>query len=204
MTLPGTDPAPVAATVIIPAYRAAETLRRAVDSALNQTMQDVEVIVVDDASGDGSWDTVLELHRADARVRGIRHKENRGKPTAMNHAIQCARGRWIAVLDADDWYHRERLAELTATGDAVGADLVTDNQFFFDAVANDVIGTAWGNRSAQWPLSFDDFLAGSDAYQTFNFGMLKPVVRAEFIGRSGLAYETEARNGQDFLYLVQF
>src|SRR5205814_279185 len=117
---------------------------------------------------------------------------------------QCARGRWIAVLDADDWYHRDRLTELTSAGEAAGADLIADNQFFFDAVANDVVGTAWANRSAQWLLSFDDFLAGSDAYQTFNFGMLKPVVRADFIIRSGLVYEAEQRNGEDFLYLLQF
>lgn len=195
---------PVRATVIVPAYRAEATLRRAVRSALEQTMQDIEVIVVDDASDDRSWDAILELQSLDARVRGIRHKQNRGKPIAMNHAIEWARGRWIAVLDADDWYDRERLDVLIAAGEARGADLVADNQFFFDAGANQLIGTAWTAQSARWRLSFDDFLAGSDAYQTFNFGMLKPVLRGDFIRRSGLAYEEDARNGQDFLYLLQF
>ncbi|MGH6980436.1 MAG: hypothetical protein ACREFC_04445, partial [Stellaceae bacterium] len=54
------------------------------------------------------------------------------------------------------------------------------------------------------PLSFDDFLAGSDAYDRFNFGMLKPMVRTDFIRRMSLLYDARARHGQDFLYLLKF
>src|SRR6185312_4455803 len=81
----------VAATIVIPNYRAAATLNRALLSALGQTLRDIEVIVV-------------EAMRHDSRLRGIRHKRNCGKPVGMNRAIACARGRWLAVLDADDWY----------------------------------------------------------------------------------------------------
>jgi succinoglycan biosynthesis protein ExoO len=194
----------VAATIVIPNYRAAATLNRALLSALGQTLRDIEVIVVDDASPDGSWDIVVEAMRHDSRLRGIRHKRNCGKPVGMNRAIACARGRWLAVLDADDWYHPERLAALVALGERSGADLVADNQFFFDSSAAQTVGTAWRESDADWELSFDAFLAGSNAYESFNLGMLKPVLRTDFMRRTGLGYEEKARHGQDFFHLLDF
>jgi hypothetical protein len=57
---------------------------------------------------------------------------------------------------------------------------------------------------AAWPLDFDDFLRGSNAYDSFNLGMLKPLIRLDFMHRVGLGYEAEARHGQDFFHLLQF
>ena len=196
--------AEIAATVIIPNFSAEATLLRAVHSVLTQSRRDLEVIVIDDASTDQSWDMILDLLPRDERVRAVRHKANSGKPTAMNRGIALARGRWLAVLDADDWYHSDRLAALIELGEQHQVDMVSDNQFLYDASAARVVGTAWPERAAAWPLDFDDFLRGSNAYDTFNLGMLKPVIRLDFMRRVGLGYEVEARHGQDFLHLLQF
>lgn len=191
-------------TVVIPAYNAAATLERAVRSVLRQSLRDVEVIVVDDASRDESWAAIEEMLIEDGRIRGIRNKTNQGKPVGMNRAIALARGRWLAVLDADDWFEPDRLHTLVTLGERLGVDLVADNQHFHDARAGRMVGTAWAAAGREWRLGFDDFLAGSDTFETFNLGMLKPVLRLNFIRRSGLIYEPRARNGQDFLYLLQF
>jgi glycosyltransferase involved in cell wall biosynthesis len=89
-------------SVIVPAYNAAGYLQAAVESALAQTRRDLEVIVVDDGSTDGTPD-VLERCRAldPARVRIVR-QANAGPSRARNHAIRVARGRLLALLDADD------------------------------------------------------------------------------------------------------
>jgi succinoglycan biosynthesis protein ExoO len=195
---------PVEATIVIPTYRAAATLNRALLSALSQTMTDIEVIVVDDASTDASWDVALEAMRHEPRLHGIRNKHNCGKPVGMNRAIARARGRWLAVLDADDWYRPERLEALIALGERAHVDLVADNQLFYDAGASRVVRPAWPEAESAWPLSFDDFLAGSDAYESFNLGMLKPVIRTDFLRRTGLGYEERARHGQDFFHLLDF
>lgn len=191
-------------TVVIPSYNAAATLERALRSVLDQNIHGLEVIVVDDASRDFSWTLIGNLILEDPRVRGIRNKQNQGKPVGMNRAIALARGRWIAVLDADDWFEPDRLEVLIALGERRQADMVADNQSFHDARARQMVGTAWPSQPHDWILTFEDFLAGSDAYETFSFGMLKPVVRRDFIRRTGLAYEPGARNGQDFFYLLQF
>ena len=200
-TPPGVD---IAATVIIPNYSAESTLLRAVQSVLTQSMSDLEVIVIDDASTDRSWELILDMLPHDERIRAVRHKTNSGKPIAMNRGISLARGRWLAVLDADDWYHSDRLAALIELGERHRADMVSDNQFLYDASAARVVGTAWPERVAAWPLDFDDFLRGSNAYDSFNLGMLKPVIRTDFMRRVRLDYEVEARHGQDFFHLLQF
>jgi succinoglycan biosynthesis protein ExoO len=197
------DHEPVA-TIVIPSFCAQATLLRAVRSALDQTMQDLEVIVIDDASTDSSWALIAAWLRDDCRLRAIRHKRNCGKSVAMNRAISLARGRWLAVLDADDWYHPARLAELLSIGERRQVDMVADNQIFYDATADRIVRSAWPEGAANWELSFDDFLTGSNAYETFNFGMLKPILRMDFIRRTGLLYEEKARHGQDFFHLLQF
>src|SRR5260221_2175247 len=196
--------APIRATIIVPTYNAESTLLRALRSALDQTMRNLEVIVVDDASTDASWSIISELLREDPRLRAMLNKQNCGKPIGMNRAIALARGEWLAVLDSDDWYHVDRLAALVALSEAQHADMAADNQFFFDATAHRIVGNAWPVGRTSWQLSFDDFVIGSNAYRTFNLGRLKPVLRMNFIRRTGLAYEERARHGQDFFYLLQF
>ncbi len=194
----------VSATVVIPTFNAEATLPRAVRSALDQTLRDIEVIVVDDASTDSSWQLITELMSEDTRVRAIRHKKNDGKPAAMNRAIDVAQGRWLAVLDADDWYHAERLSSLLNLAEQWRSDMVADNQFLYDAQADHLVCSAWPREDSVWELTFDDFLIGSDAYENFNLGMLKPILRVDFMRRMGRAYEEKARQGEDFLHLLQF
>jgi succinoglycan biosynthesis protein ExoO len=203
-----------AATVIIPTYNAATTITRAISSALSQTIEDIEIIVIDDDSTDASWSAINLCQLADetGRICLIRNKKNIGKSAAMNYGASIARGRWIAVLDADDWYDPNRLRYLITIAEQANADMVADNQVLFDQGAKVATGTGWRFkeppsrewRDAHWELTMDNFLAGSHVYDNFNFGMLKPVVRAEFIRDTGLSYEEEARFGEDFLYLLAF
>lgn len=191
-------------SVVIPVFNGAATLGRAMASALNQSVNDIEVIVVDDASTDSTWPLIAGALDSDPRTRAIRHWTNRGKPVAMNRAIHLARGHWLAVLDADDWYHADRLTALIDLGDRRRADMVADNQFLYDAMADRMVGSAWPGKDDAWELSFDDFLIGADARENFNLGMLKPVTRVDFLREMRPAYEEEARLGEDFLHLLRF
>lgn len=84
-------------SVIIPTYNRAPLLGRAVQSVLNQTYQDFEVIVVDDASLDNTEEVVR--HFADPRIHYLRHEENRGTAASRNTAIKIDRGEYVAFLD---------------------------------------------------------------------------------------------------------
>jgi succinoglycan biosynthesis protein ExoO len=191
-------------TVVIPVYNSAATLRRAALSALSQTIRPLEVLIVDDGSHDDSAAEAGRIAAMDERARVIALPENRGKPHAMNHAVEAARGTWIAVLDADDCYAEDRLAILIEVAERNQADMVADNQYLFDAGAGQVIGTAFAANDGGALLSRSAFIAGADPFSSFNYGMLKPVVRADFIRRVGLRYRENARLSEDFLWLVEF
>jgi len=106
----GTE-ATCAISVIIPAYNVARFLREAVGSALAQTFRDIEVIVVDDGSTDGSADTLRDL--ADPRLRVIR-EVHAGSAAARNAGLRLATGELVAFLDADDRWAPQNLERQSA------------------------------------------------------------------------------------------
>src|SRR5580658_5246503 len=97
-------------SVIIPVYNCAPTLAKAVESAQQQTLRDIEIVIVDDCSTDNSYEIMQNYARGDARIKCARLPENGGASVARNTAIDMATSDWIAVLDADDWYEPNRLA----------------------------------------------------------------------------------------------
>jgi glycosyltransferase involved in cell wall biosynthesis len=105
-------------TIVIPTLDRLRLLsRHALPSALEQEDVELEVIVVDDGSSDGTRDFVLGL--GDERVRVLRHDSPRGKAAARNTGIAEARGAWLALLDDDDlWSPRKLRVQLDAVGTA--------------------------------------------------------------------------------------
>ncbi|MGN6168344.1 MAG: glycosyltransferase family 2 protein [Solirubrobacteraceae bacterium] len=122
--------APPTFSIVIPAYQAAATIKDAVRSALAQTHQPREVIVVDDGSTDEPERALGELAK---RVRLIR-KANEGSASARNEGARVATGEFLAILDADDEYHPRRLEVLAALArQRPDLDFVTtDAQFFVE------------------------------------------------------------------------
>ncbi len=113
----------VAVTVLMPVHNAAATLRDAVGSVRGQSRGDWELILIDDASTDGSGALAQDLAGEDGRIRLLTLPHNQGAAAARNHGLALARGRYIAFLDADDLWHPEKLARqldfLARTGAAL-------------------------------------------------------------------------------------
>lgn len=98
---------PPTVSVVVPAYNRARVLPRAIESVLDQTLSDVEVIVVDDASTDDTAEVVQRFD--DERVCYVRHDENRGGSAARNTGIDHTDGEFVAFLDSDDAFHPTKL-----------------------------------------------------------------------------------------------
>lgn len=96
-------------SVIIPVYNVEATLERAVASIVNQTYTDLEIILVDDGSTDGSGHMCDELAQTDQRLKVI-HQVNGGLSAARNTGIEAATGEYIAFLDSDDEFVHDILA----------------------------------------------------------------------------------------------
>ncbi|MEF8814588.1 MAG: glycosyltransferase family 2 protein [Halovenus sp.] len=116
------DSSPVEVSVVLPTYNRADVLARSVESVLEQTFEDFELVVVDDASTDRT-DAVIEQFDDD-RLRYVRHDENRGAAAARNTGIREARADIVAFQDSDDvWDERKlekQVAAFESSSDRVG------------------------------------------------------------------------------------
>lgn len=106
-------------SVVVPAYNRARFLADAVASVINQTLTDLEIIVVDDGSTDDTRTVVESL--ADERIRYVRHDENKGANAARNTGIRLARGRYVAFQDSDDRWDPQKLERQIAACESSAA-----------------------------------------------------------------------------------
>lgn len=103
-------------SVLMPAYNHAAFAGAAVESVLAQTCGDFELIVIDDASVDDTWEVLQSF--SDRRLRLLRHDANQGAHATLNEALSLARGQYISILNSDDIYHPARLQTLMTAGEA--------------------------------------------------------------------------------------
>ena len=198
-------PAPVA-SVIVPAYNAAPYLREAVESALGQTGPSVEVIVVDDRSTDDTLAVAESL--AGPHVRVLANAQNRGPSFSRNQAIQAARGEWVAVLDADDWYAPNRLERLLAVARETGADLVADDQFLIRDGADAPFTSQFVSAGVPVPdrlvVDADVFVrTNRPGHRSLRLGAAKALMRRAFLLDHELSYDEDVWFCEDFrLYLA--
>ena len=107
------EPAPLV-SVIMPVYNGERYLAEAIESILTQTLSDLELIVVDDCSMDGSAAIARDYAGRDERVRMIQHDRNRGSASARNSGVAASRGQFIAAMDSDDISLPQRLEKQVA------------------------------------------------------------------------------------------
>ena len=109
-------------SIITPVYRVEKYIHRCIDSILNQTFTDFELILVDDGSPDRCGAICDEYAAKDSRI-AVLHQENAGQAAARNRALDIARGEYIAFVDSDDWIHPQYLQCLLDNLRACGASI---------------------------------------------------------------------------------
>lgn len=119
-------------SVIVPVYNVEKYLKRCVDSILNQSYKDFELILVDDGSKDSSGKICDEYGQTDSRVKVI-HKENGGVSAARNTGLKFATGEYVMFVDSDDYIDEDTLLEMTKYA---GSDIVTSGLRFVDINEN--------------------------------------------------------------------
>lgn len=117
-------------SVIVPVYNVEKYIEKCLNSIINQTFQNFEVILVDDGSTDASGVICDEFTKKDDRFRVI-HRENGGLSAARNTGINAAKGEYITFVDSDDWIKKELLGQLIILLESNGAD-ISECSFFSD------------------------------------------------------------------------
>ena len=115
----------VKVSVIVPIYNAAEYLEQCLDSIVNQTLKDIEIILIDDGSTDGSAE-ICKKYLTDSRVIYY-HKENEGLAAARDDGMLRASGEYIGFVDADDWLKPEMYEKMYNAAKSNDSDVVFCN-----------------------------------------------------------------------------
>ncbi len=109
-------------SVVVPVYNIEVYLPRAIESILNQTYQNLEVILVDDGSTDGSSEICEQYAKQDSRIK-VLHKKNGGAGSARNRGMELASGEYLTFVDGDDWIEKEMYEVLVSAMRETQADM---------------------------------------------------------------------------------
>ena len=118
-------------SVIVPVYNVEQYLRQCIDSILNQTYQEIEVLLINDGSTDASDEICREYAERDSRIRYF-VKENGGLSDARNYALDRAEGEYVTFVDSDDFLMEQALEKLYATSLLGESDLVVGFFCYFE------------------------------------------------------------------------
>jgi len=186
--------------VIVAAYNGERTIGRAIASALREP-EVREVIVVDDASSDGTAAHAAAADDGSGRLVILRHDRNRGPSAARNYALRSSSANLVAILDADDFFVPGRFARLLAVPDW---DMIADNIAFLpesrvDDFAFDDLRAFPGKGRALDLAGFVEGNIPAPGIMRGELGFLKPVIRRNYLREKGLDYDEALRLGEDFI-----
>ena len=143
-----------AVSIIVPVYKVPEEyLRKCAESCMGQTLQEIEILLVDDGSPDRCGEICDEYAAKDSRVR-VLHKENGGLCSARNAGFAAARGKWIMFVDGDDWIDADMCEQMLGPGEKEDVDLVMCG-----------ITREYGHSSQDYKFYLRDYTSGGKVYR---------------------------------------
>ena len=140
------------ASIIIPVYNAEKTLDATMESVMHQTVNDFEVILIDDCSTDNSEYVCKKWKASDIRIKYFRNKENSGPSFTRNFGINIAQGEWILFVDSDDLITENFIEKLTSIPNV---DLIWGNFEYYYPMNDKIIKTDHNYRGH---LSYKEML----------------------------------------------
>ncbi len=126
-------------SVIMPIYNRKEYLGKAVKSVLNQTYQNLEIILVDDHSTDGAYEMLQEYADKDKRIKLFRNEKNSFVSATRNVGLKNATGKYLYFIDSDDWIDENYLKEMVVEAEENNLDVVVNpNIYLFNSIKNKI------------------------------------------------------------------
>lgn len=181
-----------AVSVIIPVYNTEKYLRRCLESVCNQTLRELEVICVNDASTDASAAILAEFAAHDSRVKVITFEQNRGVSSARNAGIEEASGEYIGFVDSDDKIDLDFYETLYAQAKASGVDVVKGK-------VQDV------DRDGQMTVCYDNEVIRKNGTKfAFVINLVSAICRKSVVKNNGLCFLEGCIHSEDVLFLNEF
>ena len=187
-------------SVVLPVYNAERFLRQCLDSIINQTLRNIEIICVDDGSTDGSLAILREYAARDARVI-IVTQENKGAGAARNKGIEVARGEYLSFLDSDDFFELSMLEKARAKAVKDNADIVVWQCDRYNNETEAFMPYRWSVRYELLPGT--DVFKASDIkeniFRAFVWWAWDKLFRRELVMQEGIRFQ-EIRTTNDLFF----
>lgn len=190
-------------SVIIPVYNAEKYLHRCVDSVLKQTYQNLEVLLIDDGSKDGSGAICDEYAAQDCRVRVI-HKENTGVSDTRNVGLDEAKGDYILFVDSDDYIDKAMVDKLLEKALKNCSDIVMCRYCVDRAGTVSSINMHYKDEY----VGFEDIKTGLlylyyTDYHTGLYSLWNKLIKKSIYSTDGIRFDTTLKRGEDAWFVFQ-
>lgn len=188
-------------SIIIPVYNAEKYLRECLDSLIRQTLQEIEVICIDDGSTDASIKILREYQNKDSRVIVLSNTKNMGQPTSRNRGINEAKGKYIQFVDADDFIEKESTKELFKLAEEKEIDMCYMGMYVHVEKGTDIKAVPTGIQG-QYPDIYEGkqllrILTEKDEFFYYTWSVF---YRSSFLKENGLLYrELVCGQGGNFI-----
>lgn len=188
-------------TVIMPIYNAENYFQSTFTNVHNQTLENIEFILVNDNSSDNSQTLIQNYANLDERIRVINNSENLGAGACRNKALETARGEYVIFLDDDDYVSEHLLSTLYKEAKLRNTDILVYGSNFVNYQTKKIIETPWTIRHDLLPqkqvFSADDI--SKDFFRTFIWWPWDKFFKKEFIKKTGILFQ-EIRTSNDLLF----
>lgn len=191
-------------SIIVPLYQAADTIQRCLDSIIEQSYKNIQIIIVDDGSTDGSGDICDAYRKRDSRIVVI-HTQNQGSVLARKEGLDRAEGEYIGFVDADDYIKPDMIMKMHRVIKDSGADFV--HGWFLSEYSNGrvcevspynkeyVICTESDREELIWEFFLNDETKLTPS-------MWSKIYKAEFVRRAYNFLPSEQCFGEDYIFLL--
>ena len=181
-------------SVIMPIYNVKQYLHKSIDSVLNQSCKNIELILVDDGSIDGSRQ-IIEEYTKDSRVTAV-FQHNSGTGPARNSGLKIAKGRYIYFMDPDDWLEGEMFLENSLLLENNDPDILIFGYYdhIYDEISTQDLDDQIFETKSEFLSEFNTLFKKGIMYTLWN-----KLYKRKFLEKNGLKFGTE-KNGQDYIF----
>lgn len=190
-------------SVIIPVYNVEPYLRECLDSVVNQTLQDIEIICIDDGSTDGSLAILKEYKKKDNRVKLIQQK-NLYAGVARNNGMSIASGEYYVFLDSDDFFELDLIEKQYNQCKRYDADISLCGADKYDIKSKEFYATPWLLKMKSVPnkLPFNREMIGDNIFQLTTPSPWTKMFSAKFVKKHNLEFQNIQRANDAFFVLT--
>lgn len=192
-------------SIVIPIYNAEKYMNKCIDSVLNQTLKDIEVILVNDGSTDGSYKVIDYYKNKDLRIKVI-HQDNMGPSVARNNGIKIASGKYIGFVDCDDYIEvdmYEKLFNMANDNDIQMSMCGYKELYFYNNTSMEVKSNLINNKIYLKKEIFKEIVSTFCRSENYGFYSLwNKIYLREWLIDTGIKLDVNREHGEDWLFNI--